>query len=252
MVRAMTAPPRSIPPQTALFDRAVKGMRARLDEAEDERAVYAALRWGAAELDRTFAETPAKVRAVVACRAGCDFCCRGPIGVQAHEVLLAVDHIRTHFPPEEIVAVIERASAHRRLLAGPGAEGDGRFVQPCALLRDGRCSIYESRPEICRSHHTSDAGLCAARAADPSVAVDPAYIPALRARMFAVMLGIDAAMEEAGFDDQAYDFGSALHEALTNSLCAHRWAKQQAAFPDSCREDHFDERAAGEGLAGKP
>jgi Fe-S-cluster containining protein len=227
-------------------------MRARLEEAEDEPAVYAALRWGAAELDRTFADTSAKVRAVVACRAGCDFCCRGPIGVQAHEVLLAVDHIRKHFSSAEIEAVIERAAAHRRLLASPGAEGDGRFQQPCALLRDGRCSIYASRPEICRSHHTSDAGLCAARAADPSVAVDPAYIPALRARMFAVMLGIDAAMEEAGFDDQAYDFGSALHEALTNSLCAHRWAKRQAAFPASCREDHFGQEAADEGLAGQP
>jgi Fe-S-cluster containining protein len=242
--------PAAVPPQAALFARTVSRMRNLLASASDERSVYAALRWAGAELDRTYAETPAPVRATVACRAGCDFCCRGPIGVQAHEVLLAVDHIRTHFSPEGVAEVIARAAAHRTLLAGPGTEGDGRFMQPCALLRDGRCSIYASRPEICRSHHTSDAQLCAARAADPRVLVDPAYIPALRARMFAVMLGIDEAMEEAGFDDQAYDFGSALHEALTNSLCAYQWAKRKSAFPASCREDHFDH--LGEGLADKP
>jgi hypothetical protein len=55
--------------------------------------------------------------------------------------------------------------------------------------------------------------------------------------MFAVMLGIDQAVTEAGFDDQAYDFGSAMHEALTDSLCAARWMQRQPAFPDSCREE---------------
>jgi hypothetical protein len=52
--------------------------------------------------------------------------------------------------------------------------------------------------------------------------------------MYAVMLGIDEAMEEAGFDGRAYDFGSALHEALTNSLCQVLWMRRKPAFPDSC------------------
>ena len=49
----------------------------------------------------------------------------------------------------------------------------------------------------------------------------------------------DARMEmpgwsRAGFDDRAYDFGAALHEALTNSLCRVRWLRRKPAFPDSC------------------
>jgi hypothetical protein len=55
--------------------------------------------------------------------------------------------------------------------------------------------------------------------------------------MFAVMLGMDEAIEAAGFDDRAYDFGSALHEALTNSLCLARWLRRQPAFPDACLAD---------------
>ena len=54
--------------------------------------------------------------------------------------------------------------------------------------------------------------------------------------MYAVMLAIDQAVEEAGFEGEAYDFGSALHEALTSSLCAARWIQRQPAFPEDCRE----------------
>lgn len=75
---------------------------------------------------------------------------------------------------------------------------------------------------------------CAAHVADPAVELDNVYILALRARVFAVMLGMDEALESAGFDDRSYDLSSALHEALTNSLCRTLWLRQKAAFPDSC------------------
>ena len=54
--------------------------------------------------------------------------------------------------------------------------------------------------------------------------------------MFAVMLGLDQGVAEAGFDDRAYDFSAALHVALTDSVCAFLWARKSAAFPDSCLE----------------
>jgi hypothetical protein len=47
-------------------------------------------------------------------------------------------------------------------------------------------------------------------------------------------MGLDEAIEMVGYDDRAYDFGSALHEALTNSLCLMAWMRRQPAFPDSC------------------
>jgi uncharacterized protein len=66
------------------------------------------------------------------------------------------------------------------------------------------------------------------------------YIPGVRGRMFAVMLAADQAAVEAGYDGRAYDFGSALHEALINSLCAVRWVQRKPAFPDNCREASED------------
>ena len=217
-----------------LYAQAVQHMGERLRSATEPGAMFAALRWGMEELDRTFAATPARVRATVACRAGCDFCCSVPVDVQAHEVFFAAEHIRSIFPPAELAGVITRTAAHRARVTGLLSDERGRLRQPCALLRDGHCSIYAGRPAACRAHHTNNAAVCRAYLTEPDVAIEKAYIPALRSRMFAVMLGLDEAIEAAGFDARAYDFGSALHEALTNSLCQTRWLRRKPAFPDSC------------------
>ncbi|MFA6289043.1 MAG: YkgJ family cysteine cluster protein [Opitutaceae bacterium] len=218
-----------------LYTQTVRHMEQHLQSVTEPAAMIMALRRGMKELDRTCEETPAKVLATVACRAGCSHCCHGPVDVQAHEVFFAAEHIQLNFSPDELAGVIERTAARRARIAGLSSDDRDRVRQPCALLHaDGRCSIYQGRPEACRVHHTSDAAACEAHAADPSVDLDPVYIPVLRARMFAVMIGMDEAIEAAGFDDRSYDFGSALHEALTNSLCRVLWMRRKHAFPDSC------------------
>ncbi len=220
-----------------LFDHTVAGMTSRLRRLRTPEQLLTALRWGLDELDRACADAPASVRAKVACRAGCDFCCRVPVDVQAHEVFYAADHIQRHFPPAALDELVARLAAHRAQVAAlaPGERDRSRL--PCAMLRDGSCSIYAGRPQPCRAHHTSDAAVCAAHMADPVVDITKVYIPALRARMFAVMLGVDEAIEAAGYDERAYDFGSALHEALTNSLCLPAWLRHEPAFPDNCLAD---------------
>ena len=219
-----------------LYGQAVHGMETRVADVRDPAAMFSALRWGMGELDRTLAETPAKVRATVACRAGCGWCCSVPVDVQAHEVFFAAEHIQKHFSPDALNAVIARTARHRAGMGKLNGEERSVLMQPCPLLdAGGSCTIYEGRPAICRSHHASDARVCAASAHPGDF--ERVHIPALKARMFAVMLGLDEAIESAGFDSRAYDFGSALHEALTNSLCLARWLRHQAAFPDACLAD---------------
>ncbi|RXK55337.1 hypothetical protein ESB00_05410 [Oleiharenicola lentus] len=233
----MPARPPPLAERFALFDRTIEQMGARLLKVRHPPQMLATLRWGMEELDRTYAGTSARVRATVACRSGCDACCRVPVDVQAHEVFFAADHIQVNFSPAALADVIARLAGHRRRVAAFAAGTREHSRQTCELLHEGACSIYEGRPEACRSHHTSDAALCAAHLADPTVDISKAYIPALRARMFAVTLGLDEAIEAAGYDDRSYDFGSALHEALTNSLCLVRWMRRSAAFPDNCLSD---------------
>jgi Fe-S-cluster containining protein len=218
-----------------LYARTLDGMQRRLESVEAPSDLFTALDWGMGNLEQAYAETPAGIRAKVACKAGCSHCCHGPVDVQAHEVFYAAEYIQLHFYPEELAGVIERTGTRRARVAGLLCEDRDRVRQPCALLRDqGECSIYAGRPEACRVHHASDAAVCAAHGMDSSVDLEAVYIPALRARMFAVMIGMDEALEDQGFDDRSYDFGSALHEALTNSLCRVLWMNRRPAFPDSC------------------
>ncbi|MCX6936724.1 MAG: YkgJ family cysteine cluster protein [Verrucomicrobia bacterium] len=221
-----------------LYAHTVEQMEQRLHGVTEAAPAFAALRWGMEAIDRAYETTPAKIRAQVACRAGCGHCCQVAVDVQAHEVFFAAEFIQVNFSPEALAEVVARTAARRATLAAEASAGQReRFMQTCALLRDGSCSIYAGRPEACRAHHASDASVCAAHIADASVDLTKVYVPPLRARLFAVMLGMDEAIEAEGFDDRAYDFGAALHEALTNSLCLALWLRRKPAFPDSCLAD---------------
>lgn len=218
-----------------MFDRTVQEMSQRLLTVRAPAQMMAVLDWGMAELEKTYAESPAGVKALVACRDGCAACCSVPVDVQAHEVFFAADHIQRHFSPTALEQLLERLSTHRRRVSLLAVGERDTSRQPCALLDvGGSCSIYAGRPEACRCHHSSDAAVCAAHQSDPRVNITKVFIPALRARLFAVRMGLDEAIETAEYDDRAYDFGSALHEALTNSLCLVAWLRRQPAFPDNC------------------
>lgn len=217
-----------------LYAQTEDEMSRRLRTVAEPSDMFVALGWGMREIDRALEETPAKILSSVACHAGCGHCCHVSIDVQAHEVFFAAEYIQVNFSPAELAGVIERTAVRRALVDGMDSDTRDRLMHPCALLRDGSCSIYEGRPEACRVHHTSDAAVCASHIADPDTDLDSVFIPPLRARLFAVMLGMDEALESAGYDDRSYDFGSALHEALTDSFCRARWLRRQPAFPDNC------------------
>lgn len=218
-----------------LFYTTADTLRRQLARIREPGELTAVIQGAFAGFDRAYESAPAAARAAVACRAGCDTCCHERVATQAHEVLIVATFIQRHFSPAELEAVIARAAVHRAAFAARDPAATAPPRTPCVLLRAGECSVYAARPEACRAHHSHDAEACRTNLAQGNEALD-VRVPGVRGRMFAVMLGLDQAIEEAGYDDRAYDFGSALHEALTNSLSAVRWQRREAAFPDSCLE----------------
>jgi Fe-S-cluster containining protein len=218
-----------------LFEKTGGALFKRLRKTSNPADLLSVLRSAHLGFDRAYADAPASARAAVSCRAGCDACCHVPVGAQAHEVLLVAEYIQTRFTPENLEAVIASAAAHRTSFSGRTMEERAALKRPCALLKDGSCSVYAARPEACRSHHSHNVEGCRSNLETAHGNID-VLIPEIHGRMFAVMLGIDQAVAEAGFDGRAYDFGSALHEALTDSMCAVRWMQRQSTFPESCWE----------------
>jgi uncharacterized protein len=79
----------------------------------------------------------------VTCHAGCDACCYQQFTifpVEAWHLAQAV----TRLSPEA------RQRLHQRLEQPDNPLQMAASAQPCALLQDGRCSVYEGRPLICR------------------------------------------------------------------------------------------------------
>ena len=224
------------PEEETLFEKTCATLLRRLRKTSNPGDLLSVLASAFKEFDRAFASAPAAARATVACRAGCDVCCHELVSVQAHEVLIAAHYVQTNFSPAELDALIERTAAHRAAFAGRSHLERAALKTPCVLLREGNCSIYSARPEVCRSHHSHSVAACRTNLELGREEID-VYVPGVRGRMYAVMLAIDQAVEETGFDGQAYDLGSALHEALTNSLCRVLWLRRKPAFPDSCLAD---------------
>ena len=72
----------------------------------------------------------------IACTAGCSGCCQhiSVSPVEAESVRIALEKL-----PAELLALLARRV-------------DTPADAPCPLLVDGLCTVYESRPLICRTH----------------------------------------------------------------------------------------------------
>jgi uncharacterized protein len=91
-------------------------------------------------VDAHFEAAVARTPEGFACRSGCDGCC---------QVRLTVFEVEAA-PLRDALAELERADPDTR--ARVRRQGRDPDASACALLVDGRCSVYDQRPLICRSH----------------------------------------------------------------------------------------------------
>lgn len=113
-------------------------------------------------VDQHFAEAVARTPTQFACRAGCESCCHHRFSV--FEVEAA--------PIRDALARLEQADPEaRQRIRERGLDPHERA---CALLLDGKCSVYEQRPLICRSHGLP---IAVREADDPSGALRVDHCP---------------------------------------------------------------------------
>ncbi|TDP47796.1 YkgJ family cysteine cluster protein [Zavarzinia compransoris] len=121
-------------------------LRAGLAAARDEADIIAIARDLLALCEAVAADlaglAPVKP---LACRAGCDLCCRNLIQVRPLFAVLAAAEARATFPPAQFAVLLDRVA------------GGTDF---CPFLFDGRCSIYHVRPMVCRGYYSLDFERC--------------------------------------------------------------------------------------------
>jgi Putative zinc- or iron-chelating domain len=83
------------------------------------------------------------------CQAGCSACCHQMVLCTPFEVFSIARHLLDSKTAADLEAVKDRLER----LAGLPLHPDARYgiQNPCALLDNNRCSIYEQRPSVCRT-----------------------------------------------------------------------------------------------------
>lgn len=82
----------------------------------------------------------------IECRAGCNACCYQNVEASIPEAILVSLQLADPADPRR-AAVLETADAVARL----SDDDRSRSGRPCPLLVDGKCSVYENRPLLCRA-----------------------------------------------------------------------------------------------------
>ncbi|HEX2277447.1 MAG TPA: YkgJ family cysteine cluster protein [Candidatus Tectomicrobia bacterium] len=163
---------------------------------------------------------PSKVRH--ACAPGCFFCCYLPVDVLAPEAFRVAAHLKQTRSAGELAELVYR------LGAPPGGHNPG--TRPCVFLDQGRCSIYEVRPMVCRGYNSLSKERCEAFYHDTSVDLKGTKDRVAGDVAEAMEDGIIAGLNALGLDAQWYELSSAVLRALETTDGPERWARGEAVF----------------------
>lgn len=196
------------------FDRAQRGCQAAVEELN--------------------AGALAESGATLACRAGCSLCCSLRVDVFAHEIFVIARFVRAHFSEAEIDRLLGDLAAHSARVRPLTPFQHATSNNPCALLRDGRCSVYEVRPLSCRRHHSTDFAACQFAYDHPADLDFPAaHVRELYHQASGTMQEVSVLYSEFAFDQTIYELGTALAEALRAPESWQRWLEAEQAFVEA-------------------
>jgi Fe-S-cluster containining protein len=168
---------------------------------------------------------------MLACRAGCTWCCYFTVDVRAAEVFRLLDFVERSFTPEEKARVYAEVRANSVALRNLG-EGERvtRNVK-CPFLNEGRCTTYAARPQSCRNYHATNVAGCRQSYEEPeNLDIDPDFAPGVYQAGGAHVEAVSAAMREAGYDVNAYELNCALDAALSDPGARERFESKLKPF----------------------
>ena len=182
-----------------------------------------------------------KVQDELACKPGCSMCCKNYVSATPPSIFAIVRYLR-----ETGQSALPRISEIRDLeLVTRGLSSDQRFDgrQPCALLKDDKCSVYSARPPACRGFTSFSLEACI-RSFTEGVDDIPTCgeLTMLRA---SCDQGLFAAMRANDLPTHAYELSHAVIVALDRSDSEEAWLRGEDIFKDVAR----DEIGGAEGFA---
>jgi Fe-S-cluster containining protein len=141
--------------------------------------------------------------------------------VLAPEAFRIAAHLQQTRTPRELAELVYQLGAHGQRDFG---------ARPCVFLADGRCSIYEVRPMVCRGYNSLSKEQCEAYYHDASVDLKGTKDRVAGRLAEAMEEGVIAGLNALGLDAQWYELPSAVLRALETTNGPERWARGEAVF----------------------
>ena len=206
-------------------------LQEELERAETEDQVVAALEHAYDAIDQLHDRYAGLNWIHLDCRKNCFWCCYLRVDARAHEVFTIARYVETNFTPEQRDALLERLRQHSNRVKKLSYTQHMATNVACPLLLDGACSAYEVRPFGCRRHHSQRVQACEESFNHPTDLEAPgARHMGLFVTMTTAERSLHAVFNRMGYDQNGYELGTALLEALTNPKCWQRWKNKKKAF----------------------
>lgn len=165
--------------------------------------------------------TPAQT-ALLACRAGCAFCCHQPVSVTAPEAFLLAAQIA----PDRAAAMADAA----RAVADRRADAPKVAWFSCPLLDEGgACTAYAARPIACRAHVSVNVEDCKTSHPYPGngQVMEPKGYTGIKDHCRVILL---AAMRARGLPLRFYEMNAAVTIIRATAQAEARWLDGEDIF----------------------
>jgi len=167
----------------------------------------------------------------LACKNGCFWCCYFTVDVRAVEVFSILDFMERELSPEQQARVRREIAANSAMLQGVSELERMRRNVKCPFLAEGRCSIYEARPQTCRNYHATDVTGCRASYEHPqNIDIDPDFAPFVYQSGGAHVDAFCSSLQQSGYDTRAYELSTALAVAMIDPDARTRFDAKQLPF----------------------
>lgn len=202
-------------------EAAVLGMglviRERMSSGPGSDRAAAAAELAAVMLDKTLHKMPQA--AAVECVKGCSFCCHSTVTASAPEVFRVSRLVLAN--DEGSVLGRSAVAARAKARSASTIEAVLMLRDPCPLLIEGNCGVYDNRPMGCRQFISTNLEGC--RTAFQRGSGDLPFVPGAANAGLIVRSLLMGAAASLGLVVDNYELSSALAVALSEPDSEARW-----------------------------
>jgi Fe-S-cluster containining protein len=224
---------KGIDPQAAVSDPSeiiamTRRISGHFDTAKEKQNLDEAMRYLYRKVDATIHE----LRNIpIACGQGCSHCCTIWKTVSAPEAI----HLAKLVTAMGADAINWVRAAHAAT-GQYGFQERARHPHDCPMLQNNSCTIYESRPRVCRSAASTDANICARsyqNLTNETIPTPKLYIGS----GVVYIMALYAALSHHALHNGHYEFNAAVTRVLDTPNAERRWLSGEDIFAGVAQED---------------